>query len=334
MRLLVVEDEVRLAEGLKRGLEAEGFAVDVAHDGTDGLWLARENRYDAIVLDIMLPGMNGYQVCRTLRDEGDLDADPHAHREGRRVGPGRGARHRRRRLPDEAVLVRGARRPRAGAASAAAPAPRPAVLEAGDLRLDPATRARAARRREIDLTAREFARARVPHAPAPARSSRSARSSTASGTTTSTATRTSSRSTSAPAPQGRPAVRPREHRDRARRRLPAGGRRWLSRTARAPARPDGRGSVRTRITLVATSVVAIALVLGAVGFWLTLRTSLYDGLRSAAEQDAAVIAERIESDGARDRSPNPTNASFRSSTSRAPCSSPASRCTIDAGRRR
>ena len=67
--------------------------------------------------------------------------------------------------------------------------------------------------------------------------------------------------------------------------------------AEAPRRPRRRGSLRTRITLVATSVVAIALVLGAVGFWLTLRTSLYDGLRTAAEQDAALIADRIESGG-------------------------------------
>jgi len=70
MRLLVVDDEPRLAEGLKRGLEAEGFAVDVAHTGTDGLWLAREQQYAAILLDIMLPGMNGIDVCRTItKDE-------------------------------------------------------------------------------------------------------------------------------------------------------------------------------------------------------------------------------------------------------------------------
>lgn len=69
MRLLVVDDEPRLAEGLRRGLEAEGFAVDVAHTGTDGLWLAREQEYAAILLDIMLPGVNGYVVCRTLREE-------------------------------------------------------------------------------------------------------------------------------------------------------------------------------------------------------------------------------------------------------------------------
>lgn len=67
MRVLVVDDEQRLARSIKVGLEAEGFAVDVAHNGTDGLWLARENPYDAIVLDLMLPGINGYQVCSALR---------------------------------------------------------------------------------------------------------------------------------------------------------------------------------------------------------------------------------------------------------------------------
>lgn len=69
MRVLVVEDEKRLAAGLKKGLEAEGFATDVALTGTDGLWMAREEPYDAIVLDVMLPGINGYAICATLREE-------------------------------------------------------------------------------------------------------------------------------------------------------------------------------------------------------------------------------------------------------------------------
>ena len=68
MRLLVVEDEERLAESLRRGLERDGFAVDIAANGTDGLWMAQENAYDAIVLDLMLPGVNGFQVCRRLRE--------------------------------------------------------------------------------------------------------------------------------------------------------------------------------------------------------------------------------------------------------------------------
>ena len=69
MRVLVVEDERRLATSLRSGLEAEGFAVDVAPDGGQALWFARENEYDAILLDIMLPVLNGYKVCETLRSE-------------------------------------------------------------------------------------------------------------------------------------------------------------------------------------------------------------------------------------------------------------------------
>src|SRR3954471_15714145 len=69
MRILVVEDEKRLAASLRAGLEAEGFAVDTAYDGQEGLWYARENAYDAILLDIMLPVLNGYKVCEALRAE-------------------------------------------------------------------------------------------------------------------------------------------------------------------------------------------------------------------------------------------------------------------------
>ena len=71
MRVLVVEDEKKVAAAVRRGLEAEGFAVDIALTGTDGLWMATENQYDAIVLDIMLPGMNGYKVCNELREAGN-----------------------------------------------------------------------------------------------------------------------------------------------------------------------------------------------------------------------------------------------------------------------
>jgi DNA-binding response OmpR family regulator len=71
MRILVVEDEERLAVSLRTGLEGEGFAVDTAYDGHEGLWYAREHAYDAILLDIMLPGLNGYKVCEALRAEGN-----------------------------------------------------------------------------------------------------------------------------------------------------------------------------------------------------------------------------------------------------------------------
>jgi two-component system, OmpR family, response regulator len=69
MRVLVVEDNAGVADAVERGLRAEGFDVDVSDNGLDGLWRAREFGYDLIVLDILLPKMNGYEVCRTLRRE-------------------------------------------------------------------------------------------------------------------------------------------------------------------------------------------------------------------------------------------------------------------------
>ena len=71
MKLLVVEDDRKLAAAVKRGLEGEGYAVEVAHDGDDGLWMALEGGHDLVILDIMLPGRSGYTVCRRLREEGD-----------------------------------------------------------------------------------------------------------------------------------------------------------------------------------------------------------------------------------------------------------------------
>jgi DNA-binding response OmpR family regulator len=156
MRVLVVEDEKRLAAGLRKGLEAEGFAVDVALDGADGLWMAREHAYDAVVLDIMLPGMNGYKVCSTLRQDGvwtpilmltakdgewdevealDAGADDYLTKPfGYAVLVAR----------LRALLRRGARE-------------RPVVLEAGDLRLDPAARRAWRGEVEVELTPRELA---------------------------------------------------------------------------------------------------------------------------------------------------------------------------------
>jgi two-component system, OmpR family, response regulator len=156
MRVLVVEDEQRLAAGLRNGLEAEGFAVDVALNGTDGLWMAEEHPYDVIVLDIMLPGINGYKLCETLREqrnwtpilmltakEGEWDEVE---------GLDTGADDYLTKPFSYAVLVarlrallrRGARE-------------RPAVLEAGDLRLDPAARRAWRGEQEVELTARELA---------------------------------------------------------------------------------------------------------------------------------------------------------------------------------
>ena len=71
MKLLLVEDDKKIATTVKRGLEADGFTVEVAFDGNDGLWLASEGSYDLVVLDIMLPGRNGYRICADLRAAGN-----------------------------------------------------------------------------------------------------------------------------------------------------------------------------------------------------------------------------------------------------------------------
>ena len=156
MRLLVVDDEPRLAEGLKRGLEAEGFAVDVAHTGTDGLWLAREQQYAAILLDIMLPGTNGYVVCRTLRDEENwtpvLMLTAKDGEWDQVEGLDTGADDYLTKPFSFAVLLARLRaliRRGAGA--------RPATLTVGDLTLDPASREVKRGDATIEVTTREFA---------------------------------------------------------------------------------------------------------------------------------------------------------------------------------
>jgi two-component system, OmpR family, response regulator len=156
MRLLVVEDEQRLAAGLRKGLEAEGFAVDVVHTGTDGIWMARENPFDAIILDVMLPGANGYQVCRTLRSEGNwtpilmLTAKDGVWDEVE--GLDTGADDYLAKPFSYAVLVARLRALRRRGVR-----PRPTVIEAGDLRLDPAARRVWLGGEPVDLTRREFA---------------------------------------------------------------------------------------------------------------------------------------------------------------------------------
>ena len=71
MKVLVVEDDRKIAAAIQRGLSAEGFTVEVSPDGEDGLWRATEGSYDLVVLDLMLPGRNGFQVCAALREAGD-----------------------------------------------------------------------------------------------------------------------------------------------------------------------------------------------------------------------------------------------------------------------
>ena len=155
MRVLLVEDEVRLAENVRRGLAAEGFVVDVVHDGAEGLFQGQVNDYDVVVLDIMLPGLNGYEICRRLRAGGvwspvlmltakdgeydqadalDLGADDYLTKPFSFL-----------------VLVARLR----ALIRRGAPA-RPTVLQAGDLTLDPARRTVRRDGAEIVLTPREF----------------------------------------------------------------------------------------------------------------------------------------------------------------------------------
>jgi DNA-binding response OmpR family regulator len=152
---LVVEDDKQLAAALRRGLEAEGYAVDVALTGTDGEWLADENAYDAMVVDLMLPGVAGDTLCGRRRDTGDwtpilmLTARSGAEQEARALDAGADdflskpfsfmvltARLR-------ALVRRGGRE-------------RPTVLEVGDLRLDPAVHRVWRGETPVHLTPRQF----------------------------------------------------------------------------------------------------------------------------------------------------------------------------------
>nr|WP_238992865.1 response regulator transcription factor [Jiangella aurantiaca] len=155
MRVLVVEDERGLARALHRGLSAEGFSVELAHDGLDGLHLARENTYDVIVLDIMLPSLSGYRICQTLRAEGNwvpilmLSAKDGEYDQA--DGLDVGADDYLTKPFSYVVLVARLR----ALLRRGAPA-RPAVLTAGDLELDPGAKTVRRGGAEITLTPREF----------------------------------------------------------------------------------------------------------------------------------------------------------------------------------
>jgi DNA-binding response OmpR family regulator len=156
VRVLVVEDEPKIAAAVKRGLTGEGYAVDVADNGIDGLWMATENRYDAIVLDIMLPGKNGYVVCAELRAAGVwtpvlmLTAKEGEFDEAEALDTGADDYLTK---PFSFVVL--AARVRALVRRATRSTPSPS--SAGDLRLDPVAHRCWRGETEVALTAREFA---------------------------------------------------------------------------------------------------------------------------------------------------------------------------------
>jgi DNA-binding response OmpR family regulator len=155
MRVLVVEDDRRMAELLRRGLVGEGWAVDVVHDGPSGLERAGENPYDAIVLDVMLPGLNGYAVCGRLREAGiwapvlmltAMDGE-YDEAEGLDVGADD---YVTKPFSFVTLLARLRALMRRGQPQ------RPAVLRIGDLEVDPAARQCRRGTVPVALTAREF----------------------------------------------------------------------------------------------------------------------------------------------------------------------------------
>jgi two-component system OmpR family response regulator len=156
VRVLIVEDDPKMAGLLRRGLVEEGHAADVAGSGDDALWMAQAVEYDAIVLDVMLPGMDGFAVCRHLRGDGVwspvLMLTARDAVEDRVAGLDAGADDY---LPKpfsfSELLARLRALTRRGATE------RPTVLEVGDLRLDPAARRVWRGDVQIDLSAKEFA---------------------------------------------------------------------------------------------------------------------------------------------------------------------------------
>jgi two-component system OmpR family response regulator len=156
MRILVVEDELKMANLLRRGLVEEGPAVDVARTGDDAVWMAGAAEYDAVVLDLMLPGIDGIEVCRRIREDGVwapvLMLTARDAVEDRVAGLDAGADDY---LPKPFSFAELLARLRALVRRGAAE--RPAVLEVGDLRLDPATRDVWRGDEKVHLSPKEFA---------------------------------------------------------------------------------------------------------------------------------------------------------------------------------
>ncbi len=156
MRVLVVEDERKLGELLRRGLGEEGYAADLADRGEEALWMAQAVPYDAIVLDVMLPGADGFEICRRMRGSGVwapvLMLTARDAVDDRVNGLDAGADdYLTKPFAFEELLAR------LRALTRRAPVERPPVLQVGDLRLDPAAHRAWRGDQEFDLSAKEFA---------------------------------------------------------------------------------------------------------------------------------------------------------------------------------
>jgi two-component system OmpR family response regulator len=155
VRVLVVEDEVKLASLIRRGLREDGLLADVAVKGEDALWMAQATLYDVIVLDVMLPGLDGFETCRRLRGDGVrspiLMLTARAAVEDRIAGLDTGADDYLAKPFDFGELVA-----RLRALARRGPVERGLVLRVGDLELDPATRSVRRGDTEIELSTKEF----------------------------------------------------------------------------------------------------------------------------------------------------------------------------------
>jgi two-component system OmpR family response regulator len=156
MRALVVEDEVKMAALIRRGLVEEGYAADVARTGEDAIWMASSTPYDAILLDVMLPGRDGFDVCRELRETGVwtpiLMLTARDGVDDRVAGLDSGADDYLTKPFSFAELLA-----RLRALTRRGMSERPTVLEVGSLRLDPATREVWRKGVKIELSTKEFA---------------------------------------------------------------------------------------------------------------------------------------------------------------------------------
>jgi two-component system OmpR family response regulator len=156
MRILVVDDDVRMAGAIRRGLRYEGLVVDVAADGEEALRVVARTEYDVVVLDVLMPGLGGFETCRRLRDDGRwmpvLMLTARDSVEDRVRGLDGGADDYLTKPFSLAELTA-----RLRALVRRGPVERPSVVEVGDLRLDPATREVLRGDREIELSAKEFA---------------------------------------------------------------------------------------------------------------------------------------------------------------------------------
>jgi two-component system OmpR family response regulator len=156
VRVLIVEDELRMASLIRRGLVAEGLAADIAQNGEDAIWMAQAHEYDAVVLDVMLPGIDGFEVCRRLRGAGVwvpvLMLTARDSVDDRVTGLDSGADDYLLKPFAFAELLA-----RLRALTRRGDTERPAVLSVGDLRLDPATREVTCGTAPVALSAKEFA---------------------------------------------------------------------------------------------------------------------------------------------------------------------------------